>query len=89
MRLWLRCGRCADTSNLATVTGPGLSVYPRPDGSWHAYPRKGSPAEFTHLFRCRVCGYREKVGGERLDEWWAEFAATGRHRDVRYLGRDR
>lgn len=93
--LWLRCGRCAGTPNLATVTAgtgfPGevFGVHPRRDGRWYAYPRKGSQAEFTHVFACKVCGYTEKVSGERLGGWWGEFAATRRRRDVRYLGRDR
>jgi len=88
--LWVRCGRCAGEPNLATITGPGMTaVWPRRNGRWVCYPRKGSPTEFTHMFTCKLCGASEKVSGERLDRWWAEFAATGRQRDVRYLFRDR
>ena len=94
-RLWLRCGRCAETPNLATVSGgtgfPGeaFGVHPRRDGRWAAYPRKGSPDEFTHQFWCKACGASYKVSGGRLAAWWQEFAATRRRRDTRYLGRDR
>lgn len=101
--LWLKCGRCADTPNLATVTsslrprpvkapalpGDDLVVVQRRYGRYTPYQRKGSPDEWVHKLGCKLCGYEEKISGERLAAWWAEFTATCRARDVRYLGRDR
>lgn len=100
--LWLRCGTCGGAPKLATLSAAGAPritgavVLPeenvillprRPAGRCKAFPRKGSPREFTHLVEC-ICGARYKVSAQRLAGWWAEFAATGRQRDTRYLGRD-
>lgn len=94
-RLWLKCGAC-NNANLATLgtgaeplTGEPYAVQPRRDGRWHAYPRKGNEAEWTHQLDCRACKASHKISGQRLAVWWAEFTTSGRRRDERYVGRDR
>ncbi len=68
--LWLRCGTCGGAPKLAALSAAGAPritgavVLPeenvillprRPAGRCKAFPRNGSPREFTHLVEC-ICG---------------------------------
>lgn len=93
-RLWLRCGSC-NGANLATLSletkpleGEDFGVQSRPDGRWEARPAWDRPG-WTHEFHCKRCSATHRIRGERLTSWWTEFTATGKRRDVRYIGRDR
>jgi hypothetical protein len=68
------------------LPGERLVIDRRRDGQWAAHAL--GPAAFSHKIGCRRCGAEHRISSERIAKWWEEFTATGRRRDVRYLGRD-